>query len=596
MATATKSLDILVGGHSRVAPVFAQVTQQTKQFAEKTKGIMRQVFEGFLRGTGAAFARRIFGGTQNVTATLGLTNWNQTVRDGITEAFNAEQAEAKLEAVLRSTGEAAGWSAGQLKDYSSELHKKTIFEDDAITNAQAILASMKSIKGDVFKHAIKSATDMSAVMGKDLTESVRAIGKALNDPDKGLRALGKASIFFDDATKGAIQYKMSLGDLEGAQKLILKELDSRFAGAAEGMAKKPTGMMKQLQNDFKNVVEEIGRSIAGMLAPMVPSLRSAMDSLQVWVPRVGELIRVAFGPIKEAAVQVGRVIGSIAREIGKAIMGAIGPVLRMGGNLFEKAFGKVTDWRSFQATFAGVMAAIQHNIENWEVALQLAWMTAKIGFMEMSEQIQHGFSETFRWIVEGFQDLVANAVAAAEAISMALAGDFKGAAGTGAKIGGSRPFVPAEFKDSKYLELMKQINRKVADDLAARIGQKVKDAMADALRGPGASAGFDAKPNMGGGVGLMTNGDRMKILAAAAPEGSGSGRMGSHLASFEQGRLLTGLGAAARDRDTVQTLAQEQKKLIENLLAEAKRQTEAQEEIKRNTKPEVEEPDDGEGL
>ena len=48
------------------------------------------------------------------------------------EFFKQEQATAKLTAVLKATGGAAGYTAEEMKDMASEMQRLTVFEDDHV--------------------------------------------------------------------------------------------------------------------------------------------------------------------------------------------------------------------------------------------------------------------------------------------------------------------------------------------------------------------------------------------------------------------------------------------------------------------------------
>ena len=74
--------------------------------------------------------------TKASVAFAGLT---ATVSGLIASYREQEQAEAKLETVLQSTGYAAGVTSEELKNMASELQKVTTFGDEAIIEAQALL-------------------------------------------------------------------------------------------------------------------------------------------------------------------------------------------------------------------------------------------------------------------------------------------------------------------------------------------------------------------------------------------------------------------------------------------------------------------------
>jgi hypothetical protein len=172
-----------------------------------------------------------------------------------------EQAEVKLGAVLRATGNAAGYNLEQLKEMASGFQDITTSGDEATLSAMAMLASFREIKGDQFKEATAAALDMSAVMGRDLKSSVLQIGKALNDPIRGMTALNRAGVAFTDQQRKTIKSLQESGDILGAQKIILQELKSEFGGTAEALRNTFGGAVTGAKNAFGDLLEEIGFTV-----------------------------------------------------------------------------------------------------------------------------------------------------------------------------------------------------------------------------------------------------------------------------------------------------------------------------------------------
>jgi phage-related minor tail protein len=160
----------------------------------------------------------------------------------------------KLSSVLAATGHAAGFSAMQIGKLGSEIQSLTNYDDDAVAGAAAVLATFKQIEGATFERAVHAITDLSAVMGQDLQSSAVQVGKALNDPIRGITALRRVGVSFTKDQEAVIKSLAKMGDMAGAQKLILDELFSEFGGAAAGMRNELTG----LSNDWGDLKEAIG--------------------------------------------------------------------------------------------------------------------------------------------------------------------------------------------------------------------------------------------------------------------------------------------------------------------------------------------------
>lgn len=174
------------------------------------------------------------------------------------------EAEAKLAAVLRSTGEAAGFNAKQMKEMARELQAVTTYGDDAIISAQAMLATFTEIKGGVFRQATEMVLNLSAALGQDLKSSAIQLGKALNDPVRGLTALSRVGVSFTDVERALIKEMVAVGDVAGAQAVMLKSLEMQYGKMARALAKTPSGEWKQFANAIGDVGKKLGKVRAGL--------------------------------------------------------------------------------------------------------------------------------------------------------------------------------------------------------------------------------------------------------------------------------------------------------------------------------------------
>lgn len=191
-------------------------------------------------------------------------------------AGDAERETRKLDAVLKSTGNAAGFTTEELKKFAADLQAITVFEDDATVGAMAVLATFKKIQGPIFKEAVQSAMDLSTVMGQDLHSSIMQIGKALNDPIKGITALTRAGVSFDEAQKKAIHSAVEAGNVLKAQQMILAELRSEFGGAAAADAMTMAGAIEQMKNAWGDMAETIGGKVSPAITQVAKDIQAAI--------------------------------------------------------------------------------------------------------------------------------------------------------------------------------------------------------------------------------------------------------------------------------------------------------------------------------
>jgi hypothetical protein len=74
------------------------------------------------------------------------------------------------------------------------------------------------------------------------------LGKALNDPTQGVSALSRVGVSFTDVQKDMIKKLQESGDMMGAQRIILGELEKQFGGTAEAVGKTLPGALDRLDN------------------------------------------------------------------------------------------------------------------------------------------------------------------------------------------------------------------------------------------------------------------------------------------------------------------------------------------------------------
>ena len=176
-------------------------------------GRMRQTIGSRMQSIGRS-AGMMFGAA--MAGAIAVTGVVATISKLTNLARDQLKEERKLEAVLKATGHAAGYSADQLKRMAADLQAVTNFGDETTISAMAVLATFRQIRGDVFREAIESAQDLSAVMGQSLQSSIVMIGKALNSPKESLTALSRAGITFSEQQKEQIKLFEALQSVASA--------------------------------------------------------------------------------------------------------------------------------------------------------------------------------------------------------------------------------------------------------------------------------------------------------------------------------------------------------------------------------------------
>ena len=216
-----------------------------------SKGIARAIKDfKALDGAGnkASFGLRTLDkGLSNTLASVGKVAAGVAIAAGAigyklaTAAYDAQKVMAQTEAIIEATGGAAGVTAKQVSDLSSKLSMQIGVDDELIQSSANLLLTFKQVQNQVgannniFDRAVILAQDLGNVFGSSEAAAMQ-LGKALSDPEKGITALRRAGINFTDAQKEQIKTLVQSGDVLGAQKLILAEVESQVGGTAAATA------------------------------------------------------------------------------------------------------------------------------------------------------------------------------------------------------------------------------------------------------------------------------------------------------------------------------------------------------------------------
>jgi len=217
---------------------------------------------------------------------FGVEKIAEFFKGSVEKFMEQEKASKQLEAVLRSTGSAAGMTAEGIDKLAQSQAQLTLYEDDTTVESAKLLLSFTNIKKGIFEEAIPAIADMASFMGTDLQGATMQVGKALNDPIKGIAALSRAGVSFSEGQKEVIKKMTETGNLAGAQKLIMNELTKEFGGAAA--AAREADPFGALTIQFGEFQETVGKGLVSVLKMVMPTLKSMVSGLQSFVEFLGE--------------------------------------------------------------------------------------------------------------------------------------------------------------------------------------------------------------------------------------------------------------------------------------------------------------------
>lgn len=274
---------------------------------------------------------------------------------------DSEKAVAAVEAAIKSTGGTAGYTSKQLQDMAAKLQSISTFDDDEIlSKVTANMLTFGNVTGEAFDRAQLAVLNLSARLGQDLQSSAIQVGKALNDPVKGITALQRVGVAFTQTQKDMIKSMVEAGDIAGAQKIILDELFKEFGGQAEAAAKTTAGAWAQMLNSIGDAMEAIGKVIAPyvvMFANFVKSLAEAFSALPE--------------PVQGFVVMMGAIAAAIGPVL--IVLGMMLPALAALAPLFVAIASPV-------AIFVGALALVSFTLNEFGISFSQQWEVIKQAF------------------------------------------------------------------------------------------------------------------------------------------------------------------------------------------------------------------------
>lgn len=326
-----------------------------KRFGRRFSGGLRTGIgpvRGIVRGFGPALAAA-FGGAAIVAGIKSVTD----------EAREAAVVGRITEARLKSTGGVANVTARQVEALATALSNKVGVDDEAIQSGANLMLTFKGVRNeagrgnDIFNQATRAAVDLAAGMnnGKVTAEGLKTsniqLGKALEDPIRGITALRRSGVSFTKQQRDQIKTMVESGDVLGAQKIILKAVNEQFGGTAAASAdagKRFSVFIGNLKERIGGVLLPILNKFLGFLVDKLPGAfatvgrwfniaRLGLDSLGDAfrgngvtsdgfigvMERIGVVIRAVVGWFQRTAETARGILGPAFRSIAEALRPAI---------------------------------------------------------------------------------------------------------------------------------------------------------------------------------------------------------------------------------------------------------------------------------
>jgi hypothetical protein len=178
----------------------------------------------------------------------------------------ASTANARIEQINKSMG-LFGNSVGEVNNrlikYAEKTARATGLDTNSIKATQAKLLTFKELAqsadevNGAFDRATKAAIDLAAAGFGSAETNAAQLGKALQDPIKGLAALSRSGVTFTEVEKERIKTLVESNKVGEAQTLVLEAIEKQVGGTAEATA----NATDKIRVGFTQVQERIGLAL-----------------------------------------------------------------------------------------------------------------------------------------------------------------------------------------------------------------------------------------------------------------------------------------------------------------------------------------------
>jgi hypothetical protein len=217
-----------------------EILGEFKKLTQATTGAQNSL--GKLEGTANKISKGMSTAFRAIGISLGAVALVNFAKNAVEAAEQVQVADQRLNQVTKSMGLFGDRSTDvtkRLAKLADQTELVTGVTAETTKQIQSTLMTFGGLAksadevGGSFDRATKAAIDLAAAGFGNATSNAIQLGKALNDPIKGLTSLTKSGVTFTEAERERIKTLVESNQLGEAQALILAAIETQVGGTAE---------------------------------------------------------------------------------------------------------------------------------------------------------------------------------------------------------------------------------------------------------------------------------------------------------------------------------------------------------------------------
>jgi len=230
------------------------------------------------------FGKKLAGLGAGIAAAFSIRAISNFAKEAVLAAEGVQQANNRIAQIAKTTnlfGASTGAVTDRLIEFAEAQEMRLAVDAEVIKGVQGQLLTFKALGksagevGGIFDRTTEAAFNMAAAGFGSAESNAIQLGKALEDPIRGLTALRRSGTTFTKDQEGLIKTLVESGDLLGAQELILGELESQYGGVAAATANAST----KIALAFDNIKEQAGGVLLPVFAELVEGLMPVTEAI-----------------------------------------------------------------------------------------------------------------------------------------------------------------------------------------------------------------------------------------------------------------------------------------------------------------------------
>lgn len=239
-----------------------------------------------------------------IAAAFSVAAISNFAKESIAAAEGVAVANQRLDQIAKSMGifgEQTQAVSDRLKTYAESNELLLATDAEVIKATQAKLLTFKELAqtanetGGSFDRATAAAIDLAAAGFGTAENNAVQLGKALNDPIKGISALRRSGISFTEAEKEKIKTLTESGKILEAQNLVLTAIETQVGGTAAATAT----ASEKMKISFDNIRESFGAGLMPAFQGFADAMFPVFQKISPIIEKLGATISAILVPAFE---------------------------------------------------------------------------------------------------------------------------------------------------------------------------------------------------------------------------------------------------------------------------------------------------------